>query len=135
MIRKLVLFVASVVFLAACAGAPQSPMSAQPAQPAPAAQPVAEGKPTFIEFYATWCGSCLAMKPVVSKLRDAYGDRVVFQSYNIDDPASAELMQKYRYVGRPQFVIVKPDGSVLATRVGVFPYERLQADLEAALKP
>lgn len=129
MIRKVVLLVASVVFLAACASAPQAP-----SQSAPAAQPAAEGKPVFIELYATWCGSCMSMKPVVSKLRDAYGDRVAFQSYNIDDPASAEVMQKYRYIGRPQFVVVSSSGAVVANRVGVFRYEQLQADLETALK-
>jgi hypothetical protein len=42
-------------------------------------------------------------------------------------------MEQYRYIGRPQFVVVAPDGTVIASRNGIQAYERLKADIEAAL--
>ncbi len=104
--------------------------------PARAPQPnaSAEGKPMFIEFYAPWCGSCQSMKPVIAKLREEFGAQVQFVSYNIDDPASAAAKTKYRFLGQPQYVFVNAKGEVVATRNGVFPYERLRADLEALLR-
>ncbi|MDW8292561.1 MAG: thioredoxin domain-containing protein [Anaerolineae bacterium] len=92
------------------------------------------GKPMFIEFYAPWCGSCQSMKPVIAKLREEYGARVEFVSYNIDDPSSEAAKVKYRFLGQPQYVLVNANGDVVITRNGVFPYERLRADIETLLQ-
>src|SRR5512141_3179844 len=43
------------------------------AQGAPAAAVVNNTKPTFVEFYTTWCAPCKQMTPIVDKLRDEYG--------------------------------------------------------------
>jgi hypothetical protein len=73
------------------------------------------------------------MKPTVSRLEEEFGSKVEFKAVNIDEAASAELMQKYNFIGQPQFVIVGADGTVLASRNGSQRYEKLKADIEAAL--
>ncbi len=73
------------------------------------------------------------MKPAVSRLEAMYKDTVEFELINIDLPESAEAKQKYRFVGQPQFVIVKPDGEVLVSRNGYQQFERLRDDLNQVL--
>jgi thiol-disulfide isomerase/thioredoxin len=75
----------------------------------------------------------MAMKPVVNRLEEEYRGRVDFQALNIDEASSKEAMTKYRFVGQPQFVVVAPNGEVIASRNGIQTYDRLKADIEAAL--
>ncbi|MFC1463710.1 MAG: thioredoxin family protein [Candidatus Brachytrichaceae bacterium NZ_4S206] len=75
----------------------------------------------------------MAMKPVVNRLEEEFGDRVEFRALNIDEASSKEAMAKYKFVGQPQFVIVAPNGEVVASRNGMQTYDRLKADIEAAL--
>ncbi len=73
------------------------------------------------------------MKPTVSRLEEIYKDTVEFELINIDLPESSDAKLKYRFVGQPQFVIVKPDGEVLVSRNGYQQFERLRDDLNQAL--
>jgi thiol-disulfide isomerase/thioredoxin len=73
------------------------------------------------------------MKPVVNRLSEEYRGRVDFLAVDVTLQDSKPLMDKYRYVGRPQFVVVARDGTVIASRNGIQSYERLKADIEAAL--
>jgi hypothetical protein len=73
------------------------------------------------------------MKPTVSRLEEEFGSKVEFKAINIDDASSAELMQKYNFIGQPQFVVIGADGNVLVSRNGSQRYEKLKADIEAAL--
>lgn len=34
------------------------------------------GKPALIEFWAVWCANCAALQPQMSRIREAYGDRL-----------------------------------------------------------
>jgi len=73
------------------------------------------------------------MKPVVNRLSEEYQGRVDFLAVDVTLQDSKPLMDKYRYVGRPQFVVVARDDTVIASRNGIQSYERLKADIEAAL--
>ncbi|MCS7056830.1 MAG: hypothetical protein NZM18_11740 [Thermoflexales bacterium] len=73
------------------------------------------------------------MKPVVNRLAEEFGDRMEFKAVNVLEADSKEMMTKYNFVGRPQFVIVASNGEVIASRNGIQTYDRLKADIEAAL--
>jgi len=73
------------------------------------------------------------MKPAVSKLEEEFKNRVEFMMINIDASDSADAKLKYRFIGQPQFVVLKPDGEILVSRNGYQDFERLRADLNQAL--
>lgn len=75
----------------------------------------------------------MAMKPIVNRLEEEYQGRVTFQALNIDEASTDPQKVQYKFVGQPQFVVVTPKGDVLVSRNGIQTYDRLKADIEAAL--
>ena len=103
------------------------------AQSVPLETAVANGKPTFIEFYADWCLSCQTMAPALSKLKSTYGDRLNFVMLNVDNDKWLPELLTYRVDGIPHFVYLAADGTALAQAIGEQPNEMLTANLEALL--
>lgn len=130
-----------VVGATACASpAPQSttptqstvvPVAATSRPVQPTGVPSKTSKPTFVEFYTTWCAPCKQMEPIVYQLVDEYGSRVDFKI--LDAAGASAEKQKYRYVSQPQVVIVNRSGEIVDTLYGFQGYDGLKKALDAVL--
>jgi hypothetical protein len=69
----------------------------------------------------------------VRRLEQEYAGRVEFRALNIDDSANDAAKEQYRFIGQPQFVVLKADGTISSSRNGSPSYDRLKADIEKAL--
>jgi thiol-disulfide isomerase/thioredoxin len=53
------------------------------------------GKPTLIEFWATWCSNCRELEPALVAAQRSYGDRVRFVAVAVSVNQSSERVRRY----------------------------------------
>jgi thiol-disulfide isomerase/thioredoxin len=91
-------------------------------QSVPFEEAVANGKPTFLEFYADWCTTCQSMAADVAELHQHYGKSVNFVMLNIDDPQWRSQVESFRVGGVPEYYLLDADQSVQQSFIGRVPY-------------
>lgn len=74
-------------------------------------------KPLLIDFWATWCGPCRMIAPIVEEIATERSDIIVGK---IDVDEEMELAKQFRIVSIPTLVLMK-GGEIAATLVGYRP--------------
>lgn len=55
-------------------------------------------KPVLIDFFATWCGPCQTLGPILKQVKDSLGDRVSIIKVDVDKNQELAAMQQVRGV-------------------------------------
>ena len=85
-------------------------------------------KVALLDVWATWCGPCKMIAPVVDALSEEFADRAEF--FKADAEENPGLAKKLRVMSIPNIVIMK-EGKVTARHVGFQDAEELRAWFEA----
>jgi thioredoxin 1 len=73
-------------------------------------------KPVVVDFFATWCGPCKMMEPVLKQLKSRVGEKATILKMDIDkNPSYANL---YGIQAVPTVIIFK-DGKIIWRKSGV----------------
>ena len=70
-------------------------------------------KPAVIDRYATWCGPCKAMAPIMEELAKEYAGKVDF--YKMDVDKTREIANYFEVKSIPYFVLIGADGKISQT--------------------
>lgn len=81
-------------------------------------------KPVLVDFWATWCGPCRMLAPILSEIAEEYSDSVKVAKVNIDD--EQELAMQYEIVSIPT-VMYFVGGEVKETLIGFRGKEEFEA--------
>lgn len=84
-------------------------------------------KPVLVDFWATWCGPCRKVAPILEEINEQYGDKI--EVVKLDTDANIDTAARYGVVSIPTLnVYVK--GEVVKTIVGAHPKPKLLRELE-----
>ncbi|MDE2336383.1 MAG: thioredoxin [Alphaproteobacteria bacterium] len=87
-------------------------------------------KPVLVDFFATWCGPCKSLAPILEQIAAEKADSLKIVKVDVD--ASPELAAEYGIRAMPTMMIFK-DGDVVATKVGGAPKSALVKWIDGAL--
>ena len=80
--------------------------------------------PVLIDFWASWCGPCRMLSPVISEIAEEIEGKFKVGKVNVDE--QEELAAQFRVSSIPTLVVVK-DGKVTNSSVGVRPKAQILA--------
>lgn len=79
-------------------------------------------KAVLVDFWASWCGPCKMLAPVIEEIAEEYSSEIKVGKVNVDDEPS--LAAKYGIMSIPTVMLIK-NGEVEKTSVGYVPKEKL----------
>lgn len=87
---------------------------------------VQEAETTIVDFWASWCGPCKMMSPIIDQIAEEVGQNVKVGKVNIDE--QEELAVKYGIMSIPTILVIK-NGTETKRFVGVQPKENILESL------
>ena len=86
--------------------------------------------PLVVDFWATWCGPCRALAPVVEEVASEYEGKAEIVKCNVDD--CEEIAAQYSIRSIPTLIFFK-DGKAVDRLVGAVPKSEITARIDALL--
>ena len=92
---------------------------------------VKEGKTVVCDFWATWCGPCRMLAPVLDKVAEEFEGRAEFVKVDVDE--RGDVAQKMGIMSIPDVYIFE-DGQMKTHQLGYVPVSAMREFLNANLK-
>ncbi len=83
--------------------------------------------PVVVDFWATWCGPCRKLSPVLDEISQNYEGRVKFVKLNVEE--NIDTAKKYSISGLPSLLVFK-NGEAIERMTGLMPKSTIISNIE-----
>ncbi len=94
------------------------------------AEVVQSDKPVLLDFWASWCGPCRMLSPIIEEIEKEYSGKIKVGKINVDEEGT--LAAQFGIASIPTVVIIK-DGKLADTSIGFMQKDALVKMLEKSL--
>lgn len=88
------------------------------------------GRPILVDFWATWCGPCRMVSPILEELAQELAEKLTIAKVDVD--AEPAIAAKYNIMSIPTMVLFK-DGKEVTRLMGAMPKAAIKQRIEAYL--
>ena len=89
-----------------------------------------DSKLVIVDFWATWCGPCRMLSPILDEVEEEMADQISVVKVNVDD--ADEIAAQFRIMSIPTLLFFK-NGQVVDKTVGAMPKPALVEKIKANL--
>ncbi len=86
--------------------------------------------PVLVDLWASWCGPCKMLSPLVDQLAEEMGDKLAVGKVNVDD--EGEIAMRYGVQSIPTLLLFK-GGELVNKNIGYVPLPALKAFVQSAM--
>jgi len=91
---------------------------------------IQDSKLVIVDFWATWCGPCRMLSPILDEVEAEMPDQITVVKVNVDD--ADEIAAQYRIMSIPTLLFIK-NGEIVDKTVGAMPKPALLEKIKANL--
>ena len=86
-----------------------------------------DGQTVLVDFWASWCGPCRMVAPIIDQVADEYEDKVPVLKVEVED--QREISERFEILSVPTLAVIK-DGEIVESINGFQPKEKITELIE-----
>lgn len=86
--------------------------------------------PVLVDFWASWCGPCMTLKPIIEKVTESYGDKIILAKVSVEE--NQKYAGQFGVMGIPAVKLFK-NGEIVDEFTGAQPEDSIRVFIDKNL--